>query len=144
VEWFVRTLILGGSQVPIARLQVELFFPLTGASIPFVDHIAWVDTCAPLGLIPYRIHQAGVPWRPLPGVQTTWNGHPCDVGSVDVWLIDVMTSSRQGPFPMLAKFLRSEPPGSPPPLLMGLEFFLAHHASFTLDPPPGKGAIRTP
>jgi hypothetical protein len=58
--------------------------------------------------------------------------------------MDLVSRSRQGPFAMLAKFLRTEPPGNPPPFLMGLEFFLAHQAAFSLDPPPGQGAIRTP
>jgi hypothetical protein len=45
---------------------------------------------------------------------------------------------------MVAKFLRTEPSSERPPLLMGLEFFLANQAFFSLDPPPGKGMIRTP
>ncbi len=144
VEWDVQTVSLGGVAVPIARLQIELILPTTGQPTPFIAQTAWLDTGAPLSLLPYRIQQRGLLWQPLTGIQTTWNGFPCDVGRIDVWLTDLVTSSRQGPFAMLAKFLYAEPPGSPPPFLMGLEFFLAHQASFALDPPPGQGAIRIP
>src|SRR3954447_18703680 len=105
VEWAVQTVSLGGVAVPIARLRVELILATTGQPVPFLAQTAWLDTGAPLALLPYRIQQLGLLWQPLAGLQTTWNGLPCDVGRVNVWFTDLGTSSRQGPFAVLAKFL---------------------------------------
>jgi hypothetical protein len=41
---------------------------------------------------------------------------------------------------MLAKFPASDPPQSSP-LLLGLEFFVAHHAFLNIPPPPQTGYI---
>ena len=50
----------------------------------------------------------------------------------------------RGPLSLLAKFARSDPPGPPVPVLLGLEFFLTHQAEFTLLLPPQHGIIRLP
>jgi hypothetical protein len=38
----------------------------------------------------------------------------------------------------------SDPPGDPVPVLLGLEFFLAHQAEFHLPLPPQHGIFRLP
>lgn len=48
------------------------------------------------------------------------------------------------PLSLLAKFARSDPPGSPVPVLLGLESFLTHQAELTLRPPPQHGVLRLP
>jgi hypothetical protein len=45
---------------------------------------------------------------------------------------------------LLAKFAPSDPPGDPVPVLLGLEFFLAHQAEFNLRLPPQHGVIFLP
>jgi hypothetical protein len=52
--------------------------------------------------------------------------------------------SGRGPLSLLAKFARSDPPGDPVPVLLGLEFFLAHLAEFQLFLPPQDGRILLP
>src|SRR5437588_830425 len=81
---------------------------------------------------------------PLSPWSRRWHGITCDVGYLDVWLSDQVTSSLRGPLKMLAKFPQRDPPGVTVAVLIGLEFHLAHLASFNLDPPPQQGAIRIP
>jgi hypothetical protein len=45
---------------------------------------------------------------------------------------------------LLAKFARSDPSGPPVPVLLGLEFFLAHQAELLLFLPPRDGMIVFP
>jgi hypothetical protein len=45
---------------------------------------------------------------------------------------------------MLAKFPHADPPGAPSPVLLGLEFFLAHQASFTVRPPAQASTVELP
>jgi hypothetical protein len=42
------------------------------------------------------------------------------------------------------QFARSDSPGAPLPVLLGLEFFLAHLAALQLPPPPQQGLIEVP
>jgi len=50
----------------------------------------------------------------------------------------------RGPMSLLAKFARNDPPGLLVPVLLGLEFFLAHRADFQLFLPPRDGRILFP
>jgi hypothetical protein len=49
-----------------------------------------------------------------------------------------------GPFSLLAKFPRHDPPGKPLPILLGLEFFYTHRASLSVFPSPQDGVIHLP
>jgi hypothetical protein len=142
VDWSVRSVRLAGLVVPVARLHIALFLaPLSPGGAPFLEW-ALLDTGAPLSVIPFAVHRQGVAWRPLPGVATTWAGQACALGQVEIWLPDAATGVLRGPFGMLAKFATSDPPGHPPPVLLGLEFLVTHHAVVGLPPPPGRGEIR--
>jgi len=66
------------------------------------------------------------------------------VGHVDVWLGTQHAPFVRGPFSLLAKFPQSDPPVDLMPVLLGLEFFLAHSAEFELLVPPQQGSIRLP
>jgi hypothetical protein len=106
--------------------------------------LAWLDTGAPLSVVPFAVQQRGFVWQPLPNVRTTWLGQACAVGHIDIWLADVHSAVLAGPFSLLAKFPRSDPPGDPVPILLGLEFLLAHQALFNLAPPPQRGVLQLP
>jgi hypothetical protein len=135
---------VGGLLVPIARLGAGLYLaPLSPAS-SLVRSLAWLDTGAPISVVPFSVQANGLSWRRRPGVQVTWLGLTCDVGHIDIWLTDLPSSSLHGPFSILAKFPQRDPPGPPRPVLLGLEFLLSHRASFNLPPPPQQGTIRTP
>ena len=73
-----------------------------------------------------------------------WAGQPCDLGTIDLWLLTDQSPALRGPFPLLAKFPHSDPPGNPIPVLLGLEFFLSQKAGMSLLPPPQSGAIQLP
>src|SRR5262249_7830201 len=111
VQWLLKSIHFGGLAVTVARVQVELFLPTAATSPPTVSRWAWIDTAPPLSVVPFAVRQQGYLWQPLPGVQTTWNGVPCDVGHMDVWLSDQVTSSLRGPLKLLAKFPQHDPPG---------------------------------
>jgi hypothetical protein len=64
--------------------------------------------------------------------------------TIDVWLPTQETSALRGPLTLLAKFPRSDPPGSPVPILLGLEFFLSHQAGMSLLPPARQSTICIP
>ncbi len=144
LEWYVRTIRLGGLSVLVARLRTAVTLPAPQRHPPLVTEWGWLDTGAPLSVIPFRTQAQGLIWRPLAGVRTTWAGQPCDVGHIDIWLRDLASASLRGPFPLLAKFPHRDPPGDPVPILLGLEFLIARQADLALGPPPQCGLLHLP
>jgi hypothetical protein len=144
LEWVVRTIALGGIPVLIARLQCWLHLPTGLAGQPVFTQRAWLDTAAPLSVVPCYVRNRGLVWQPLPGVRTTWAGQSSAVGFTEIWLPTLPAYIPRGPLRLLAKFPDSDPPGQPLPLLLGLEFLLAHRASLCLLPPPQQGALIIP
>jgi hypothetical protein len=144
IEWFVHTRRLGNLTVPIARLRVRLLFPTSLPGQPLIARWCWLDTGGPLSVVPFTIHALGLIWRPQAGVRTTWAGQVSEVGHVDIWLPTLVSSAPQGPYPLLAKFPQSDPPGNPVPILLGLDFLVAHQAALNLLPAPQQGSIVVP
>jgi hypothetical protein len=144
VEWVIRPVTVSGLTFAVARLEVRLYLPMASMGLPSVLQTAWLDTGAPLSVIPYHIHQKGLRWQPIPGVQATWSGQRCDLGRIDAWLPTDQPPYLHGPLALLAKFPRRDPPGDDVPILLGLEFFLAHQAEFQLFLPPQGGRILLP
>lgn len=97
-----------------------------------------------MSVVPFQVHRRGLAWQPLPGVQGHWMGQPCQVGVAQVWLPAATGTAGRGPFPLLAKFPASDPPGDPVPVLPGLEWLLTNHAGITLGPAPQDGVIHLP
>jgi hypothetical protein len=97
-----------------------------------------------VSVVPFRIHSQRLAWRPVRGIRTTWLGQICDLGHIDVWLPTAQPPFLRGPFPMLAKFPRSDPPGDPVPILLGLEFFLTLQAGIAIPPYPLPGTVDLP
>jgi hypothetical protein len=144
IYWSIQPLVVAGQQLDVARLRVKLHLRAQLAGQQTLPEWAWLDTGAPFSVIPFYLHHQRLVWQPLAGVQVTWAGQPCDLGTLDIWLPTRQRGRPRGPFPILAKFARSDPPGDPLPLLMGLEFFLTHQAHFDVWPPPTGGTIRIP
>ena len=142
VQWAIKTTTLRGQTIPIARLVVRLHFPTILADERIVPEQCWLDSGAPISVIPFHVHHDRLLWEPVGGIETTWAAQPCDLGRIQVWLPPKRRSGLDEPLSMLAKFARRDPPGEPAPILLGLEFFLANRASLTLPPPPRAGAIR--
>ena len=88
--------------------------------------------------------QKGPRWQSIPGIKATWCGQPSDLGRIDFWLPVDQPSRLRGPMSLLAKFPHSDPPGDPVPVLLGLEFLLAHQSEFNLPLPPQQGLILLP
>ena len=77
----------------------------------------FVDPGAPFGVIPYSLwHSRRLRWTPLgtqllragkpvPGA-LSWQGVPCDLGTTDLYLIDLDSGIRSGPHRLVAKFAR--------------------------------------
>jgi hypothetical protein len=143
VDWSVQVITVGGTAIPVARLLVSACFRLIGTGRPSLPEICWLDTGAPISVVPFWVHNQRLIWQPL-GLKTTWSGQSCDLGRVDVWFTAAPGVQVAGPFSLLAKFPSSDPPGDPVPVLLGLEFFLSHRGYLSLAPSPGIGSIRLP
>ena len=72
LEWLVQTVRIGGWAIPIARLRTEIYLPTASPGQPTIREWCWLDTGAPISVIPFHIHSQGLVWQALPGVQTTW------------------------------------------------------------------------
>jgi len=144
VEWVVQSVNVGGLTLMVPRLRAHMYLATVSPGPPRAPWPVWVDTGAPLSVIPFHVQQKGLHWQPIPGIRASWSGQRCDLGRIDVWLPVDRSPSVRGPLSLLAKFPRSDPPGDPVPVLLGLEFFLAHQAEFQLVPPPQDGRILLP
>ncbi len=144
VEWVIQPVRLSGLALALARLKVGLHLAMTSPGPHAVPWEAWLDTGAPLSVIPFHIQQKGLHWQCIPGIKATWAGQPCHLGRIDCWLPTDQPPGLRGPMSLLAKFPQRDPPGDPVPVLVGLEFFLAHQAEFNLLLPPQHGVIRLP
>ena len=144
VPWAIRTVALGPLTLPIARLRFRLYARTNQPGGQLTDVNCWVDTGAPLSVVPYQVHFNRLLWQPVPGAATSWLSQPCQMGYLDIWLPTDQPPYLRGPLPLLAKFAHSDPPGPRIPVLLGLEFFLAHQAEFNLQPPPRDGRILVP
>src|SRR6266705_289183 len=144
VAWSISPVSVSGVALPIARLKVPLYLgtPPPGPRSP--RDLCWLDTGAPISIVPFHVHHQRLSWQLLPGIKTTWAGQPCDLGRINVWLATDQAPYLRGPLSLLAKFPYQDPPGDLMPVLLGLEFFLTHHAEFELLLPPQPGLIRLP
>ena len=144
IEWEIQTKLVVGMTLPIARLVVAILLPKDDSSQPHAPIRSWLDSGAPISVVPFSVQLRGLNWQPVPGVQTTWCGVPSDLGHIDIWLRLPVGAPPAGPFRMLAKFPRSDPPGPAVPVLLGLEFLLAHRAAAALLTPPQPSSLMLP
>ena len=145
VKWSIHPVSLNTISFPVARLVVPLFFGTDPPEHESFKEPCWLDTGAPAlrGAI-FQVHHANLVWQPIPGVQTSWSGRPCDLGHIDFWVATDQPPYLRGPMSLLAKFPRSDPPGPLVPVLLGLEFFQGHRAELQLPLAPGDGSIVFP
>jgi hypothetical protein len=125
VEWVIQPVVLSTVSFPVARLRIRLYLVNPPSHPESSFDIGWVDTGAPLSVVPFHVHWQRLLWQPIPGITTTWSGQPCDLGRIDCWLPTQQPPYLRGLFSLLAKFARSDPPGDPVPVLLGLEFLLS-------------------
>jgi hypothetical protein len=144
VQWAIQPVTVAGLTLTLARLEVRLHLAAASPGPQTIPGLAWLDTGAPLSVVPFHIHQQALRWQSIPGIRATWAGRRCDLGWIDVWLPTDRPPSLHGPLPLLAKFPRSDPPGDDVPILLGLEFFLSHQAQLQLLLPPQHGSILFP
>lgn len=144
VQWLIQPAPVRTLSIPIARLLVSLYFGASRPGPTTAQEACWLDTGAPLSVVPFHVHNQRLVRQPLSGIQTTWSGQTCDLGRIDFWLAIDQPPYLRGPLSLLAKFARSDPPGPPVPILLGLEFFLTHQAELILLLPPQQSVIRLP
>jgi len=144
VGWSIRSISLSEISLSVARLVVRLYFGTAPPDPKSVREPCWLDTGAPLSVVPFHLHHQRLVWRPVPGVTMSWAGQPCDLGHIDFWLPTDEPPFLRGPLSLLAEFARSDPPGPPDRILLGLEFFLTHGAELQLPLPPRDGSILLP
>lgn len=142
LTWAIHHVTVAGVTFPIARLATTLSLPDPASPSGWRTERAWYDSGAPLTVFPHYVHAVGIVWRPL-GATTAWLGQACDLGEIDVWLPAPDLTSLAGPYRILAKFARSDPP-SPPPVIIGAQLQLALAATLFIPPPPTDGELRIP
>jgi hypothetical protein len=74
VNWVIQPVAVGRLTLTVARLQGHLYLAMASTGPPSVLQPAWLGTGAPLSVIPYHVHQQGLRWQPIPGVQATRSG----------------------------------------------------------------------
>src|SRR5262249_19205390 len=144
IQWLIQLVSGGALSISSARLEIELFLSTTLPGLRVVSEQVWLDTGAPLTVIPFHVHHGRLHWQTVPGIRLTWAGQICDLGTIEIWLPTQQSPALRGPLTLLAKFARSDPPGNPVPILLGLEFFLSHRAAMNIPPPPQTGFIQVP
>jgi hypothetical protein len=74
VPWSIQTIALGGLSFSAARLTLQLYGRsiLPGRRATSID--CWLDTGAPLTVIPFHVHARRLLRQPVPGAITTWAG----------------------------------------------------------------------
>ena len=144
IEWDIQTTIVGRLTIPLARLAVEILLPDRDPAEPHWPSRIWFDSGAPISVVPYSVQLRGLNWQPVVGVKTTWFGQAADLGYIDIWFPSSLGGSPIGPFKTLAKFPQSDPPGPAVPVLLGLEFLLAHRAAAALLTPPQPSSLTLP
>jgi hypothetical protein len=144
VEWHIQPAPVKSLSFPVARLVVYLYFGASPPGPQIARETCWLDTAAPLSVVPFHVHSRRLVWQPIRGIQATWSGQACYLGRIDFWLPTDQPPDLRGQMSLLGKFARSDPPGDPVPVLLGLEFFLAHQAEFNLRLPPQHGVIFLP
>src|SRR4051812_6623993 len=104
VDWQIQAVSLSALTFPVARLKIRFYLGTTTAGPLGTPQEGWLDTGAPLSVIPFHIHNAGLSWQPIAGVKTTWSGQRCDLGHIDFWLPIDQPPYLRGPISLLAKF----------------------------------------
>jgi hypothetical protein len=144
IDWSIQQISASGLSIPAARLQVTVYLGSPPAKRHSPRDLCWLDTGAPISVVPFHVHDQRLAWQPIPGIRTTWAGQPCALGRIDIWLATHQPPFVRGPFSLLAKFPQADPPGDLIPILLGLEFFLAHQAEFQVLLPPRQGILSLP
>jgi hypothetical protein len=144
VDWSIQQISVSNVSLPAARLQVPVYLGSPPAQRHSPRDLCWLDTGAPISVVPFHVHYQRFSWQPIPGISITWAGQRCDLGRIDIWLAIDQPPYFRGPFSLLAKFPRADPPGDLIPVLLGLEFFLSHQAEFHILLPPQQGVILLP
>jgi hypothetical protein len=104
VNWSIQPVSLNAISFPVARLLVQLYFGTERPGPQSAQESCWLDTGAPLSVVPFNIHHRRLVWQPIPGVQTSWAGQVCDLGRIDFWFPINQPPHLRGPMSLLAKF----------------------------------------
>jgi hypothetical protein len=59
----------GGITIPSARVEFELFLRPTLPGLQLLCEQGWIDTGAPLSIIPFHVHHGRLDWKPAPGAK---------------------------------------------------------------------------
>src|SRR5213594_3569900 len=84
IDWSIQVITVGGMTLQVARLLLAPCFPLIGSNHLSLPELCWLDTGAPISVIPFHIQQQRLSWQTL-GIQTTWAGQVCDLGRIESW-----------------------------------------------------------
>ena len=106
----VHEITVGGVTIQVARLLISPCFPFVGLGSFALPRACWLDSGAPISVIPFRVHHRRLPWQSL-GVQATWSTPGLRPRPSRGLVQRGASCSMAGPFSLLAKFPRNDPPG---------------------------------
>jgi hypothetical protein len=122
VDWSILPVSLKNLIVPIARLEVPLFLGTPPPAPHSPWDLCWLDSGAPLSVVPFHVQHQRLAWQPIPGIRTTWAGQPCDLGRIDVWLQTEQPPTREAPFRCWPNFLKAIRPATSYPYCLDWNF----------------------
>ena len=79
MEWLIQPAPVRAVSYPLARLVVPLYFGSSAPGPEVTKEAGWLDTGAPISIVPFHVHHRRLTWHPIPGVQATWFGQRCDL-----------------------------------------------------------------
>lgn len=131
------------------RAFVESRF--VGQAGQLVRFQTFVDPGAPFSVIPHSLwHSRRLRWTPLgtqliragkpvPGA-LAWQGIPCDLGTSEVFLVDLDSGIRTGPHQLVAKLPRRRlPPAAESSAILGMNFLADNDIRLVLE--GGNGIV---
>jgi hypothetical protein len=68
---------------PISKLSLLPVPPTSSPGPEAAKEACWLDSGAPLSVVPFHVHNLRLVWQPVPGIKTTWANQPCDLGLID-------------------------------------------------------------
>src|SRR5216683_6329651 len=84
VDWWIQPITIGTITIAAARLKVPLYLGNAPPLPSTPRDLCWLDTGAPLSVVPFHVHFHRVRWQPITGISASWAGQSCDLGYVDV------------------------------------------------------------
>lgn len=145
-------------QVAVRAWRAFVKVRFDGLHGPRIRYETFLDPGAPFSVIPYSLwHGRRLRWRAL-GTQftraghpvagsLTWQGAPCELGTTDLYLLDLAAGIRTGPHRVVAKFVQQALPQTVEnAAILGMSFLADNELRLVLEGIGGRmsGVLSVP